>query len=138
MNIKNMNHIAVSIALAIALIAPWLVSCSDQSADTPDPAAGSLSLRFAVDPISTGSRVSHDGYKSSFEPGDKIGCIIIDTKKAGDDQYMANTCWSYNNDGFLILEKVFDSSNVQQDAGSNTIITPDADKVDEGNEWVKL
>lgn len=133
-----MNHIAVSIALAIALIAPWLVSCSDQSADTPDPAAGSLSLRFAVDPISTGSRVSHDGYKSTFEPGDKIGCIIIDTKKAGDDQYMANTCWSYNNDGFLILEKVFDSSNVQQNAGSNTIITPDADKVDEGNEWVKL
>lgn len=138
MNINSLTHIAGRLITALVLIAPWLASCSEQSADTPDPAVGTRSLRFAVDPISIGSRVSHDGYKSTFETGDKIGCVIIDTKKAGDDQYVANACWSYNNDGFLVLEKVLDSSNTTQDLNSNTIITPDTAKSDEGKEWVKL
>ncbi len=136
MNIKTLRHTTAKIALALMLACPWVASCSSDSPAAPY--AGTRSLCFAVDNISIGSRVSHDGYKSAFEEGDKIGCVIIDTKKAGDDRYMANTCWEYNNDGFLILRKVFDANNALQNLTDNTIITPDAVKAAEGEEWIKL
>lgn len=123
MNIKSFRHLA-AVALAAVALATAAPSCTDSdipaAPDTPatDPADIPGVIRFSLASLS--SRVTSDGLSGKFEPGDKIGCIIVKYNQwnAQDIQYLAASAWEVNERRFIELKKL-------KKANSDQWIVPD-------------
>lgn len=123
MNIKTFRHLITLFTVAAA-IATATTSCSDNdmpaAPDTPvtDPAELPGVIRFSLASLS--SRVSSDGLTSRFEPGDKIGCIIVKFNEwqPQNSEYWAASAWEVNERRFIELKKL-------KKSGSDQWIVPD-------------
>lgn len=109
MNIRAIRPFVAALAALPLLLSS--VSCSDtdiSSADPSqvDPASLPGVIRFSLPDIN--SRVSYDGLQSKFQPGDKVGCIILnyDQWNPGNSSYRAATSWEVNSRLFIELKKI--------------------------------
>lgn len=107
MTMTVMNHIAR--CTTVLTLGVFLFGCSDRiMPDEPySPSTPVNSLRFGVAEMSVNTRStqsSDDILRTTFDNGDKIGCVIAEKRSDESFDYKVNTEWTYQN-GYLILEK---------------------------------
>lgn len=131
MNTKAFRHLITLFTVAAAL-ATATTSCTDSdmpaAPDTPaaDPADIPGVIRFTLSDLN--SRVSSSGLSGKFEPGDKIGCIILkfDQWNPKNSAYWAASAWEVNNRNFIELKKLKNADSDQWivPEENNDIIAP--------------
>lgn len=100
--------ICMATLLSVWIAGLALSGCSKQ--ELPDepvvPSKPANALRFGVADMKINTRATYDDnniLKTSFENGDKIGCVIAQKLSKESFEYKVNTEWTYQ-DGYLILE----------------------------------
>lgn len=89
----------------------YMVLCLTACADEVVPKQSSNTnsrLCFRVNGAT--SRIAYDGVASTFENGDKIGCVIA-CRNGNDYQFLSNSEWHYNN-GLLVLDNDGNNGNI--------------------------
>lgn len=93
-----------------------LASCTaDQPQSPATQIKGQQSLRFGV-PAHSGvvSRVADSGVSSTFEDGDKVGCVIAFRNSDNDYDFQATTQWHYSaSTGMLVLDEIYKTAGTE-------------------------
>lgn len=116
MTMTIINYMARCTVLTLGV---FLFGCSDK--DMPDepysPSKPVNSLCFGVAEMNINTRASQDPddiLGTTFDNGDKIGCVIAEKRSDGSFDYKVNTEWTYQN-GYLILEKEIQPKQSEKD-----------------------
>lgn len=110
----NMNNIRHTVLFAVSMIGLMFSSCSDDipgNVDEPSIVNPGKSLRFGLN-RNVMTRATHevdgDWYEAQFEKDDIIGCVIYNVN---DDSFVAVAEFGYSEEGFLILNHVWEKKN---------------------------